>query len=51
MAAFAVAADTYVGALARAGEIRVATAINGAPLGNDPNNVVINCAERWVSRP
>jgi hypothetical protein len=50
VAAFVVAADSYAGALARAGEIRAATAINGALLGDDPNNVVINCAERWASR-
>lgn len=50
LAAFVVAADSYAGALARAGEIRAATAINGVLLGDDPNNVVINYAEPWASR-
>jgi hypothetical protein len=50
VAAFVVVADTYAGALVRAGEIRAATAINGALLGDNPNNVVINYAERWASR-
>ncbi len=49
VAAFAVAADTYVGALARANEIRAATTINGRKLGDDPNNVVINYADQWIS--
>jgi biotin carboxylase len=49
VAAFAVAADTYAGALRRANEIRARTTINGSRLGNDPNNVVINYAERWIS--
>lgn len=50
VAAFVVAADTYPGALARASEIRRATAINGAPLGDDPHNLVIHCAEQWLLR-
>jgi biotin carboxylase len=50
VAAFVVAADTYAGALARASEIRAATAINGAPLGDDPNNRVIHCARTWLER-
>jgi hypothetical protein len=50
VAAFVVTADTYTGAMARAGEIRAATAINGALLGDDPNNVVINYPDRWTSR-
>lgn len=49
VAAFAVAADTYAGALARANEVRAAATINGSRLGDDPNNVVINYAERWIS--
>ena len=49
VAAFAVAADTYAGALKRADEIRAATTINGNRLGDDPNNVVINYAEQWLS--
>jgi biotin carboxylase len=49
VAAFAVAAATYVGALARANEVREATMINGKRAGGDPNNVVINYADRWTS--
>jgi biotin carboxylase len=49
VAACAVAASTYEGALARANEIRAATTINGRTLGRDPNNVVINYAEQWIS--
>lgn len=51
VASFIVAADTYVGVLARANAIRSATAINGSRLGDDPNNVVINYADRWTSSP
>jgi len=50
VAAFVVTADTYAGALARASEIRAAAAINGVRVGDDPNNVVIHCAQPWLSR-
>jgi biotin carboxylase len=49
VAAFAVAADSYAAALTRANEVRAAATINGKRLGDDPNNVVINYAERWIS--
>jgi biotin carboxylase len=49
VAAYAVAGETYAGALARASAIRAATAINGARLGDDPNNVVVHCAQRWLT--
>lgn len=48
LAAFVVAAPTYAGALARGNEVRAATTVNGAKLGDDPNNVVINYADRWT---
>jgi ATP-grasp domain len=48
VASFVVAAETYVGVLARAHAIRSAATINGARLGSDPNNVVINYADRWT---
>jgi biotin carboxylase len=50
IAAYAVTADSYAGALARASAIRSATAINGVRLEDDPNNVVVHCAERWAAR-
>jgi hypothetical protein len=49
VASFAVAADTYAGVLARANAIRSQVAIDGVRLGDDPNNVVINYADRWIS--
>jgi biotin carboxylase len=49
LAAFVVDAESYVGALARANEVRAATTINGKRVGDDPNNVVINYADRWTS--
>jgi biotin carboxylase len=48
VAAFAVGAASYAGALKRANEVRAAATINGNRLGDDPNNVVINYAERWI---
>jgi biotin carboxylase len=41
IASFAVCGDTYEDALARAVDIRRRTLVNGRPLGDDPNNVVI----------
>ncbi|TMQ07483.1 MAG: ATP-grasp domain-containing protein [Deltaproteobacteria bacterium] len=49
VASFAVAADSYAGVLARANELRSQVAINGVRLGDDPNNVVVNYADRWIS--
>jgi len=49
IAAYAVAADSYRGALARAMEVRAATSVNGVLLGDGVNNVVINYADRWIS--
>src|SRR6185436_8576439 len=45
-AAYAVAADTYLEALARGSAVRAAVTINGERLGDDPNNVVIHYGER-----
>lgn len=41
IASFAVCGDSYEDALARAVDIRRRTLVNGTPLGDDPNNVVI----------
>lgn len=41
IASFAVCGDSYEDALARAVDIRRRTRVNGEPLGDDPNNVVI----------
>ncbi len=41
IASFVVSGDTYEEALARAVDIRRRTLVNGKPLGDDPNNVVI----------
>jgi hypothetical protein len=49
IAEFAFAADSYAGVLARANAIRSGLVVNGARLGDDPNNVVINYGERWAS--
>jgi biotin carboxylase len=48
VAAFAVAAETYRGALERADQVRAAATINGERLGDNPNNVVINYGARWA---
>jgi biotin carboxylase len=49
IAAYAVAADSYRGALARAMEVRAAATVNGVLLGDGVNNVVINYADRWIA--
>jgi biotin carboxylase len=49
IAEFAFSADSYAGALARANAIRAGLVVNGARLGDDPNNVVVNYGERWTS--
>lgn len=49
VAAFVLSASSYRRALARASEVRAAATINGRLFGNDPNNIVINYAERWLS--
>jgi hypothetical protein len=49
VAACAVAADTYQGALDRADVVRAAVTINGERLGEDPNNVVIHYGRRWAT--
>jgi hypothetical protein len=41
IAAFAVRGSTYAEAVERANDIRRRTRVNGRPLGDDPNNVVI----------
>jgi biotin carboxylase len=46
VAACAVAADTYLGALALGDAVRAQTRINGELLGDDPNNVVIHYGQR-----
>lgn len=51
IAAFAFAAESYAAALARINTIRADLAINGARVGDDPNNVVVNYGERWASSP
>jgi biotin carboxylase len=48
VAAFVVSAATYAGAIARSNEVRAQATINGHRLGDDPNNVVINYADRWT---
>ena len=46
VAAYAVAADTYLEALARGSAVRAAVTINGERLDDDPNNVVIHYGAR-----
>ncbi|MBC7976202.1 MAG: ATP-grasp domain-containing protein [Myxococcales bacterium] len=49
IAQFAFVADSYAAALARISAIRAGLAVNGSPLGDDPNNIVINYGERWAA--
>lgn len=49
IAEFAFTADSYAGALARANVLRADLVVNGARIGDDPNNVVVNYGERWAS--